>query len=144
MSEARRVDQNLARIAHEVLPEQVGQELRTRMRQLPSRLRGGGLAATYAFLLSKAKKEPADELSRAYRLLADKIAAHVAQRRLLKSAPPEMDSTAFLAELAKAKPAEYARASAEVDALAVWLARLADALREKPEKRRQGEDDGAR
>ena len=43
-----RVDQAAAGIALRILGDQVNRELRTRMRQLPMRLRGSGLAATYA------------------------------------------------------------------------------------------------
>ena len=68
---ARRVDQAAAGIAFRILGETVRPELRIRMRQLPMRLRGSGLAATYAFVLSKADPQ-GDELERAYHRLAER------------------------------------------------------------------------
>ncbi|MEU1896856.1 type III-B CRISPR module-associated protein Cmr5 [Nocardiopsis dassonvillei] len=138
MREATRVDQRLARVAHDILPPQVSQELRTRMRQLPSRLRGGGLAATYAFILSKSKNDPKDSLGYAYHRLAAKIAEHVAERKLLGDLDPDIDQREFMHALSEADTRRYARVSAEVDALAVWLSRLADAYYEGP---KAGEDD---
>ncbi|WP_017622013.1 type III-B CRISPR module-associated protein Cmr5 [Nocardiopsis chromatogenes] len=136
MSGAERIDQELAAIAYEILPEKVTKEVRTRMRQLPSRLRGGGLAASYAFICARANESKADgskndskaQLGRAYGLLADKIAQRLADQRILGKAGDTMTRQQCLRHLADATPMEYARASAEIDALAIWLSRLSDAL----------------
>src|ERR1035441_1031032 len=45
----------MATAAAEALPPEVGSELRTRYRQLRVMLHAAGLAATYAFIVSKAK-----------------------------------------------------------------------------------------
>lgn len=138
MREAIRVDQGLARVAHDILPPVVGKELRTRMRQLPSRLRGSGLAATYAFILSKAENDPKDPLALAYHRLAEKIAAHVSDRRLLGDQRADLDQRGFMEALSEAGPGQYAQVSAEIDALAIWLSRLADAYYEEPKKKEEG------
>ncbi|MDA2807781.1 type III-B CRISPR module-associated protein Cmr5 [Nocardiopsis suaedae] len=127
MSGAVRIDQELAATAYEILPQKVTKEVRTRMRQLPSRLRGGGLAATYAFICARAN-DSKDKLQQAYGLLADKIAQRLADRRILGKAGDTMTRQECLRHLAGATPIEYARASAEIDALAIWLSRLSDAL----------------
>ncbi|MDA2812549.1 type III-B CRISPR module-associated protein Cmr5 [Nocardiopsis sp. RSe5-2] len=132
MSGAVRIDQELASIAYEILPERVTKEVRTRMRQLPSRLRGGGLAATYAFICARANDSKA-ELGQAYGLLADKIAQRLADQRILGKAGDTMTRQQCLRHLAEATPIEYARASAEIDALAIWLSRLSDALSDRSE-----------
>lgn len=134
MREAIRVDQGLARIAHDILPAVVSRELRTRMRQLPSRLRGSGLAATYAFILSKAENDPEDALALAYYRLAEKIAQHVSDRRLLGNVEADLDCKGFMRALGMADAGQYSRVSAEIDALAVWLSRLADAYYEEPKR----------
>ncbi|MEU3142724.1 type III-B CRISPR module-associated protein Cmr5 [Nocardiopsis alba] len=132
MSSVQRLDQELSGLALKILGERVSKDLRTRMRQLPSRLRGGGLAATYAFVLSKADPNPVKELGYAYHQLAMRIAEHVCHRRLLGGNGTVLPPKRFLEALSSATPAQYARASAEVDALATWLSRLADALYEPP------------
>ena len=132
MSRVQRLDQELSGIALDVVGERVGRDLRTRMRQLPSRLRGGGLAATYAFVLSKADPNPAKELGSAYHRLAVKIAEHVCDRRLLGGNGTILPPARFLAALSEATPAQYARASAAGDACAITLSRLAHALYEPP------------
>lgn len=124
---ARRVDQAAAGIAFRVLGETVSPELRTRMRQLPMRLRGSGLAAAYAFVLSKADPR-GDELERAYHRLCERVAAHIADQGLLSGTGRQMTPHQFLRALGEADVHDYARVSAEVEALSVWLSRLAEAL----------------
>ncbi|MDT0326988.1 type III-B CRISPR module-associated protein Cmr5 [Nocardiopsis lambiniae] len=144
MSSVQRLDQELSGLALKILGRRVSKDLRTRMRQLPSRLRGGGLAATYAFVLSKADPNPAKELGYAYHQLAVKIAEHVCHRRLLGGNGTVLPPKRFLEALSSATPAQYARACAEVDALATWLSRLADALHEPaPPANTTGGTDGA-
>ncbi len=124
---ARRVDQAAAGIALRVLGEEVTSELRTRMRQLPMRLRGSGLAATYAFVLSKADPQ-GEQLARAYHRLAEQVASHVANQGLLSGTGRQMAPLRFLQALGEANVHDYARVSVEVEMLAVWLSRLAEAL----------------
>lgn len=144
MSRAQRLDQELAAIALTVLDNQVSKDLRTRMRQLPSRLRGSGLAATYAFVLSKSDPDPNKELGYAYHRLAAAIADHVSRRGLLGAAGTVITSQGLPAALAHATPSQYARTSAEIDALAGWLSRLADALHQPspPVGRGSGQEAG--
>ena len=129
---ARRVDQAAAGIAYRILGETVSPELRTRMRQLPMRLRGSGLAATYAFVLSKADSQ-GDELERAYHRLSERVAAHIGDQGLLSGTGRQMSPHQFLRALGEADVHDYARVSAEVEALSVWLSRLAEALCEESE-----------
>ncbi|MFV2194986.1 type III-B CRISPR module-associated protein Cmr5 [Nocardiopsis sp. LOL_012] len=139
---ARRVDQSMAGVAHRILGDHVTPELRTRMRQLPMRLRGSGLAATYAFVLSKADAR-GNELEKAYHRLAERVAAHVADRGLLTGAGRRTDPQRFLAALADADVHDYARISVEVEALSVWLSRLAEALcAESDDASTEGGDSG--
>lgn len=124
---ARRVDQAAAGIACRVLGKEVSSELRTRMRQLPMQLRGSGLAATYAFVLSKADAH-GGKLEKAYYRLAERIASHVAERGLITETGRQMDPRQFLKALSEADVHDYARVSVEVETLAIWLSRLAEAL----------------
>lgn len=124
---ARRVDQAAAGIAYRILGETVSHELRTRMRQLPMRLRGSGLATTYAFVLSKADPQ-GDKLERAYHRLSERVATHIADQGLLTGTGRQMNPHQFLRALGEADVHDYARVSAEVEALSVWLSRLAEAL----------------
>ncbi|MFE9243643.1 type III-B CRISPR module-associated protein Cmr5 [Nocardiopsis sp. NPDC006938] len=147
------MDQNLASIAVKILTntstgetnsdtDTVTQEVRTRMRQLPSQLRGSGLTATYAFVLAKAEKEGNEPLRSAYAGLADAIAEQAFANGYLPrpqndpnrhgSAKGQQDAGRrdFMSALCQASPAQYSRVSAAVDALAVWLSRLAEAYYE--------------
>lgn len=135
---ARRLDQAAAGIAFRILGETVSPELRTRMRQLPMRLRGSGLAATYAFVLSKADPH-GDKLAQAYHRLAEQVASHIADQGMLSGTGRQMTPHRFLQALSEADVHDYARVSAEVETLAVWLSRLAEALCEKKD---QGADSG--
>lgn len=128
MSGVKRVDQGMAEAAAAILGDRVDEATRTRMRQLPQRLRGSGLAATYAFLL--AKGAGSGDVAAAYRKLARGIAQRVAEEGLLPVDGSAQDlERQFLQRLTQADLTRYARVSAEVDALAVWLSRLAEALR---------------
>lgn len=145
---ARRVDQAAAGIALRVLGEKVTAELRTRMRPLPMRLRGSGLAATYAFVLSKADPQ-GGQLARAYHRLAEQVASHVASQGLLSGTGRQMTPLRFLHALGEADVHDYARVSVEVEVLAVWLSRLAEALCEDKDSgegsgKGDGEERGAR
>jgi len=125
-----RIDQAAAGIAFRILGDHVNQDLRTRMRQLPLRLRGSGLASTYSFILSKADPR-GDSLAQAYHRLAAKVAEHVAERHLLSGTSRKMTPNEFLRALSKANVHDYARVTIEVEILSVWLSRLAEALHEE-------------
>lgn len=151
MSNINRTDQRRTIQAYQIVQDPVTDETwRTRLRQLPAQLQGGGLCATYAYLMAQAAKtphrdEPATErgtsdakreqkLSDSYRRLVDGIAAHVFELRLLTAHGKEKNPTGFLNALATAEPTEYTRVYAEVNALAIMMSRLAVALYEpKPE-----------
>ena len=124
---ARRVDQGMAVAASRALPAKVDKELRTRYRQLRVMLHTAGLAATYAYIASKAREtgDGQDKLAKAYQ------EARVGIQVCLKAAGLLADDKAsardVLTRLGQMKPAEYARAGAEAAAFMSWLSRLADA-----------------
>lgn len=126
MTDAIRLDQLLARKAAQLLDGKVDPELRTRMRALPVMVQTSGLAATVAFLLSRRKtKDGTDPYDRTARLILNDAAeaAGIAAR----SDNPEK----LLAEVAAASQAQYLLAEARARLLAIWLARLAQALAER-------------
>ncbi|MFB8762226.1 type III-B CRISPR module-associated protein Cmr5 [Nocardiopsis alba] len=148
MSESKhpvsRVDQAAAGIALRILGDQVNRELRTRMRQLPMRLRGSGLAATYAFVLSKADPR-GDRLAQAYHRLAAEIAKQISEQQLLSgTSKQQMTPHEFLRALSEADVHDYARVSVEVEILAVWLSRLSEALCEETEENGSTKEGGER
>ncbi|RKS07010.1 CRISPR-associated protein Cmr5 family [Nocardiopsis sp. Huas11] len=139
MSTAKRLDNQMAGLAYQILQPGFTLEVRTRMRQLPARLRGGGLAATYAFILSHSGQ--ANAVEKAYTRLAEVIARYVAEHRLIPDGPEQMDPYLFLEQLSKSKmtPTTYTRISLRVEALAGWMSRLSDALEPQSD---QGGDRG--
>lgn len=127
MSATIRFDQHMASKAAGMLPAKVDNELRTRYRQLPVMLRTSGLAATLAYLVGKTD---GSKLGQAYHQLATGIRGHLSGRRLVPQArtPDALKANMeLLTQLGELTTAEYARAAAEVEALAGWLSRLADA-----------------
>jgi CRISPR type III-B/RAMP module-associated protein Cmr5 len=127
-----RVDQGMAAAAARALQSvTVNRELRTRYRQLRVMLHSAGLAATYAFIASKAGPDDGDGepagLAGAYRAAAAGIRARLADTGLL---PDAKDITVrdVMRELGDMDPVRYAQASAEAAAFAGWLSRLADAV----------------
>lgn len=117
----------MAAAAADMLQEEIDDTLRTRYRQLPVQVRMSGLAATYAYLLGKSTEK--DKLGRAYLRVADGIRKHLTTRSRLVD-PADADTNEHLLHaLADLDTSIYARASAEVQALAGWLARLAEARR---------------
>jgi CRISPR/Cas system CMR-associated protein Cmr5 small subunit len=117
-----RVDQHMARAAAAMLPDTIEKELRTRYRQLPVMVRTAGLAATYAYLVGKS--DPSTSLGRAYRDLATGIRLYLTRPGTGGQATTNPQMLAALGQMAAA---DYARAGREVELLAVWCARLADA-----------------
>jgi CRISPR/Cas system CMR-associated protein Cmr5 small subunit len=120
----RRVDQDMAREAAQVVPAVVDKELRTRYRQLRVMLHSAGLAATYAFIASKAGDE--DDLARAYRAVGSAIRGRLAG--LIGDDIRQANASGVLGKLGNIGSAEYTRASADVSAFVGWLSRLGDAL----------------
>jgi len=132
VTDAIRLDQLLARKAAQLLDGKVDPELRTRMRSLPVMIQTNGLAATVAFLLSRRKaKDGKDAYHRAARLILDD--AVEAAGITVKSRDPER----MLADLAEATPAKYMLAETRAQLLAIWLARLAQALAERQKQQKQ-------
>lgn len=130
-----RIDQGMAAAAAAALPDKVNKELRTRYRQLRAMLHTAGLAATYAFIASKAKDpddaaEPTEQarLAAAYRDAAKGIVS------CLSSDPEKMSARDVMRELGRMNPVQYARASAEASAFVGWLSRLADAVYQEGEE----------
>lgn len=124
MTSPRRVDQAMAKKAGAMLPEKISGQLRTRYRQLPIMLHTAGLAATYAFILSKKDEK---ELGQAYGKVADGIRRHIGDRQLIAGKSHWATDLELLDGLGQAERTEYMRASAEISALAGWLSRLAEA-----------------
>ena len=122
----RRIDQDMAATAARMLPGTVDKELRTRYRQLRSMLHQAGLAATYAFVASKATG--AGKLPDAYRSVAEGIRERLGTLDVLTGDPTSATHRDVFEALGKTGAPEYARASAEVAALTGWLSRLADAV----------------
>jgi CRISPR/Cas system CMR-associated protein Cmr5 small subunit len=97
--------------------------LRTRYRQLRIMLHTAGLAATYAFVASKAGGS--GTLERAYAEAARGIRQRLAD--VLAGSAAQMDAREVLRQLGEMDSTKYARASAEATSLVGWLSRLADA-----------------
>lgn len=119
---AERVDHGLARAAADALRgRDVDPDLRTRLRGLPAMLQTSGLAATCAFLLSKAKDH---ERSDAYWLTAKTLLDEAAKAAGID---PEPDPTVMLDALSRATGQQYVVAETRAAMLALWLSRLAQA-----------------
>jgi hypothetical protein len=121
-----RVDQDMAVAAAAMLPQEVTKELRTRYRQLRAMLHHAGFAATYAFVAAKSNAD--DALSAAYRQVADGIKTRLGRLGILDGDPKAASHREVLDSLGRARPADYARAGAEITQLTGWLSRLADAM----------------
>ncbi|MGH3937596.1 MAG: type III-B CRISPR module-associated protein Cmr5 [Pseudonocardiaceae bacterium] len=118
---AERVDHGLARAAADALRDRfIDPELRTRMRGLPAMLQTSGLAATCAFLLSKASPERTD----AYWLTAKTLLDEAAQAVGIVPSP---DPNRTLDALSQADGQKYVVAETRAAMLALWLSRLAQA-----------------
>jgi CRISPR-associated protein Cmr5 len=88
-------------------------------------VRMAGLAATVAFLVAKSGRNT--PLERAYDRVATGIRERLVQAHAQDLGGPVPSNEALVARLARMSPNGYARASVEVEALAGWLSRLADA-----------------
>ena len=127
----RRVDQDMAATAAGMLRppgELTGADkkaLRTRYRQLRIMLHTAGLAATYAFVASKAGGS--GTLERAYAEAARGIRVRLADMNVLTGSAARMDAREVLRQLGEMDGMRYARASTEATSLVSWLSRLADA-----------------
>jgi CRISPR type III-B/RAMP module-associated protein Cmr5 len=120
---AERVDHGLARAAAGVLRNQVvDSELRTRLRGLPAMLQASGLAATCAFLLSKAKTpHRKDPYWHTAKTLLDEAATEVGLT------PDPDDPNRTLDMLFRDTEQKYVMAETRAAMLALWLSRLAQA-----------------
>ncbi|MFN2495999.1 MAG: type III-B CRISPR module-associated protein Cmr5 [Pseudonocardiaceae bacterium] len=126
---ARRVDQDLARVAVDALRgRKVDDELRTRMRGLPALLQTSGLAATCAFLLSRAKERD-DAYWCTAKTLLDEAATAV-------GVDPATDPRATLDTLTGVTEQQYVLAETRAAMLALWLSRLAQAKAEAQQRDR--------
>lgn len=137
----KRIDQEMAVAAADALPEQVTGDLRTRYRQLRIMLHSAGLAASYAYIASKAGDPDAPGLPGAYGKVALTLRERLVKLRLLAGQADDLGTPEVMRQLGGMDPVTYARASAEAAALVSWLSRLASAV--AAENGLAGEDDGA-
>jgi CRISPR/Cas system CMR-associated protein Cmr5 small subunit len=137
----RRIDQGMAVAAANALPQQVTGDLRTRYRQLRVLLHSAGLAASYAFIASKAGDPDAPGLPGAYGKVTYALKKQLVDLRLLTGQADDLGTPEVMRQLGGMDPVTYARASAEAAALVSWLSRLASAV--AAENGLPGEDDGA-
>jgi CRISPR/Cas system CMR-associated protein Cmr5 small subunit len=129
----RRVDQGMAEAAARLLPLPVTDAQRTRYRQLRMMLHSAGLAATYAFIAAKSGET--GELASAYQKAGEGLRERLSGLGLLPADWRGLDAREVLAELGQMSAVQYARASAEAQALVSWLSRLADAMIQSGEAR---------
>jgi CRISPR/Cas system CMR-associated protein Cmr5 small subunit len=122
----RRIDQGMALAAAEVVPRVVDPELRTRFTQIRVMLHSAGLAATYAFIASKAKDD--GDLGAAYGKVEHVLRDRLRALGVLTGDVGGMSAKEVLTALGELGAADYARASADAAAFAAWLSRLANAL----------------
>lgn len=130
----RRVDLGMAAEAASVLPGEVDSELRTRFIQIRVMLHTAGLAATYAFIASKTKD--GGTLGAAYGKVERVLRERLRDLGVLAGDISALSHGEVLTAIGGLDVARYARASADAEAFAGWLARLANALYE-------GRDEGA-
>jgi CRISPR/Cas system CMR-associated protein Cmr5 small subunit len=124
----RRIDQGLAVAAVNALPAEVTGDLRTRYRQLRIMLHSAGLAASYAFIASKAGDPEEGGIAGAYGAVAEAIQKRLAGLGLLTGSGDRLGARDVLRQLGEMSPVDYARASTEAAALVSWLSRLASAV----------------
>lgn len=124
----KRIDQKMAVAAADALPEQVTGDLRTRYRQLRIMLHSAGLAASYAYIASKAGDPEAPGLPGAYGKVAYALRKRLVELRLLTGQADDLGTPEVMRQLGGMDPVIYARASAEAAALVSWLSRLANAV----------------
>ena len=120
-----------ARPAAASLPDGVDKELRTRYRQLRVMLHTAGLAATYAYIASKAgDRRRSRTAGQAGRGVPGRGAGHPGAAARPGHVPRcrATGRAGVLTQLGGMDPVEYARASAEAAAFVGWLSRLADAV----------------
>jgi len=124
----KRIDQGMAVAAVNALPRQVTGDLRTRYRQLRVMLHSAGLAASYAYIASKAGDRDAPGLPGAYGKVAHALKERLVDLRLLTGQADDLGTPEVMRQLGGMDPVTYARASAEAAALVSWLSRLASAV----------------
>lgn len=122
-----RIDKMLAAKAADALPDEVGKELRTRMRALPTMIQTSGLAATCAFLLSRRKNNNEQDPYHRTAVEIMQVAAKAA------GIEPDRDPNVTLTRLSQASGHQYLVAETRASMLAMWLSRLAQA-RSTPER----------
>lgn len=125
-----RIDQRMATAAAAILPgdEDLTGELRTRYRQLSSMLHSAGLAATYAYVASKAGDPSEHGLKGAYGRVREGLERRLEEIGLLAETTEGLRVRDVMTRLGNMGPVEYARASAEAAELVEWLSRLANAV----------------
>jgi CRISPR type III-B/RAMP module-associated protein Cmr5 len=118
-----RIDQQLAVKAARAFRDGVNKDLRTRMRALPVMIQTNGLAATAAFLLSRAGREDdSDPYWRTARLILNDAATVAA----ITHDPDQPKKT--LVDVSAATGDRYVLAETRARLFAGWLSRLAQAL----------------
>jgi CRISPR-associated protein Cmr5 len=126
---AHRIDQEMAVAAVDALRDvTVTSDLRTRYRQLRIMLHSAGLAASYAFIASKARDPEVGGTAAAYTAVAQGLITRLCTLGLLTGSPADLSVPNVMGQLGRMDPARYTRASAEAAAFVSWVSRLADAI----------------
>lgn len=126
-----RLDHRLAAKAAEVVPVEVSDELRTRLAGLPAMIMTSGLAATGAFLLSRAESRETSPYYTTATALLDDAAT-------LAKIPIGADTKATLDNIARTSGHQYLIAEARARMFASWLSRIANARHVKKESATEG------
>ncbi len=125
-----RRDQGLAVIAAKVVMKisPFTKDVRTRLVQLPTLLHRNGLAATLAFVSSKAEGQ--DTLSQAYEHVRDLLIERIQQSRVTGAEGfRSLTDTASIEWLKDLPAKDYGRLTAEVADAVLWVKRLSEARR---------------
>lgn len=138
-----RLDHGLARLAADTLDAardqrtgQVPDQVITRLKGLPALLRSSGPLATLAFFAAKAGDRTA--VARAYAVVGGALREQAAAE-FSHTVPADARFGTFVLALTAGPvhPDELSRASARLEAFALWLRRLAEAVEQEQERARR-------
>lgn len=116
--------EGLAVAALTALPDPITKSLRTRCRTLRAMAHSSGLAATYAFISSKAEKVGSRE-AQDYAQIRESIDRRLLELNLLPQDANTPRQT--MTGITEMDSGTYLRASDDIERLLAWMARLAEA-----------------